>query len=112
MNKSPFYLILLLGSFIFLISACGKDSPTPTDARSSFLGQWRVTETKKNQTYDVEITADMNSTNGVLIYKFGNSEVQFQPGLPSAGIPSHWTQIRKLSPELLSMETELSQMQK
>lgn len=72
MNKSPLYLILLLGSFIFLFSECGKDSPTPADARASFLGRWSVTETKKNQTYDVEITADMNSTNGVLIYKFVN----------------------------------------
>ena len=85
MKTSSFYLILLLGSITFLFNACGKDSPSPTDDRSSFLGQWRVNETKKNQTYNVEITADINSTDGVLIYQFGNFGSSIAAGASVSG---------------------------
>ncbi|MEI6455022.1 MAG: hypothetical protein WCO93_01940 [bacterium] len=60
-------------SFALLFVGCGTDpSPSPGDARSQFLGQWRVTESTKNLTYDVNITADVNSSDGVLIYNFGS----------------------------------------
>jgi len=68
---------ITLPAFIFLslsllFIGCGKDpTPSPTDPRSQFLGKWSVTESKKSLTYDVNITADVNSQDGVLIYNFG-----------------------------------------
>jgi len=82
---------ITLPAFIFLslsllFIGCGKDpTPSPTDPRSQFLGQWSVTETKKNLTYDVDITADVNSTDGVLIHNFGSFGTSVAAGATVSG---------------------------
>jgi hypothetical protein len=73
MKKQIILPVFIFLSLTLLFIGCGKDpSPSPGDARSQFVGQWRVTESKKNLTYDVNITADLNSTDGVVIYNFGS----------------------------------------
>ncbi len=73
MKKQVTIPLFIFLSLALLFIGCGKDpSPAPGDPRSQFLGQWRVTENTKNLTYDVSITADVNSTDGVLIYNFGS----------------------------------------
>jgi len=86
MKRIFFLLTLLLGCFALFFESCGKDpSPSPTDPRSQYLGQWSVTETKKKLTYEVNITADVNSTNGVLIYNFGSFGTSIAAGASVSG---------------------------
>ena len=67
--------IILL--FILFIAGCAKDSstdPATSDARSKFLGKWSVREpATKGQNYEVTITADPSSSDGVYIDKFANA---------------------------------------
>lgn len=66
------YLMILLataGSF-----ACTDDNnndPVPSDPRSSFTGTWLVNEQWTKLTYEVNITLDEKSTDGVYISNFG-----------------------------------------
>jgi len=82
---------ITLPAFIFLslsllFTGCGKDpTPSPTDPRSQFLGKWSVTESKKSLTYDVNITADVNSQDGVLIYNFGGFGTSVTAGASVSG---------------------------
>jgi hypothetical protein len=50
---------------------CTKETTT-TDSgtRSSFLGKWSVSETYTKLSYEVNITEDPNSSNGVFISNF------------------------------------------
>ncbi len=60
-----------------LLSGCTKETttpdPSPSDARSNFLGNWSVNETWTKLTYSVTISADPNSSDGVFISNFANS---------------------------------------
>jgi hypothetical protein len=79
-------LTTLISAFLttILLSGCTKETtnpdPSPSDARSAFLGNWSVNETWTKLTYTVTISADPNSTNGVFISNFANSG--------SSGIPA------------------------
>jgi len=65
--------VTLLFLLLAVFPACQKESnPNPTDARSKFIGSWTVTKNKKMPNYEVTITADEASSDGVLIYTFGN----------------------------------------
>ena len=59
---------------------CTKDSGATPDTgnRSAFLGKWMVTPTKL--TYEVNITADPNSSDGVFISNFA--------GLGTSSVPA------------------------
>jgi len=66
--------VIILFFLFAVFPACQKESnpnPSPTDARTKFLGTWTVTEYKKKASYEVNITADESSSDGVLIYNFG-----------------------------------------
>jgi hypothetical protein len=67
-----FYGILIL--FGLFLSGCTEktDDTTNTANRSSYLGRWNVSESTKISTYEVNITADPNSGDGVFISNFGN----------------------------------------
>jgi hypothetical protein len=63
------------------IGCTQEDTPGPnqTDARTKFLGQWMVNETWTDLTYEVTITSDPNSSNGVFIKNFGNVGNNYPP---------------------------------
>jgi hypothetical protein len=66
----------------FLISAgCQKEnSTTPSsDARSAFTGNWSVQESWVKLYYEVSISADTNSKEGVLIYNFAGIGLSYKP---------------------------------
>jgi hypothetical protein len=75
--KSRYFLAalwLLFASQLFV--ACTGESnpdPSPTDARTAYLGRWSVNETWTKLTYVVTISSDPNSTNGVFISNFANT---------------------------------------
>lgn len=75
--KLTLYLVILAMTVAW--SGCTKDSNTSPDTttRSEFLGQWVVTPTKF--TYDVTISADPNSSNGVFISNFALIGLSYPP---------------------------------
>ena len=79
--KTHVISIILL---IFLgLSACNKDNgpePTPSDARNNFTGTWNVYQTATKMSYQVEITLNSSTTDGVYISNFGN---------PGFGVPAY-----------------------
>jgi hypothetical protein len=84
MNTNRFRLIfMIIGLLPLLFQGCTEkeDDPGTVVTRSSFLGEWVVQETKKASTYDVKITADPNSSDGVFISNFANLGY----GVPAAG---------------------------
>jgi hypothetical protein len=61
-----------------LLSACTKDSntiPAGTDIRAAIAGNWLVNEQYTKNTYEVTLSKDTASTDGVLINNFGASGV-------------------------------------
>ncbi|MEI7727326.1 MAG: hypothetical protein WCK09_19600 [Bacteroidota bacterium] len=75
--KLIFALVVL--SMTVALSGCTKETTTPdSGTRSAFLGKWSVSETYTKLSYEVTISADPNSTNGVFISNFamtGSSSV-------------------------------------
>lgn len=70
--KSTFYLVFLFTAFI--LAGCAKDSNSADGAdRDRFLGKWSVNETWTKLTYEVNITADPGSPNGVFISNFAGT---------------------------------------
>ena len=71
--------LIYFGSWLFLImfflTSCAKDDPTPspTDPRANFIGSWNVNENWTKLTFEVTITADANSSNGVVLDDFAGS---------------------------------------
>lgn len=61
------------------MTGCTKDSTTTTDSttRDAFLGNWLSSPTKS--TYDVKISADPNSSNGVFIANFNLIGFSYPP---------------------------------
>ncbi len=77
MKRNYFTTLLLFLVVSQVFFSCATEStnpdPSPTDARSKFLGRWSVNETWTKQTYVATISADPNSTDGVFISNFGNT---------------------------------------
>ena len=71
--NSVFYLIVMIIGFLF--SGCTeKTDTTPENAtRSSYIGKWSVSESWNKLAYEVNITADQGSTDGVFISNFANT---------------------------------------
>ncbi len=83
MKSSALTFTLLLLFVAIALNGCTKEAdpdPSPTDARSAFLGQWSVSETWTKLAYEVNITADPGSNDGVFISNFANTG--------SSGIPA------------------------
>lgn len=71
MKKVSNYILLSTLLAVFIASSCNKDSnTTPVLTRSSLTGKWMVNESKKKITYEVTISIDSSSTNGILINNF------------------------------------------
>jgi hypothetical protein len=70
--RLAFCFMLLAGA---AITSCTKDSdPTPEELnRSSLTGTWMVSETSRKITYEVTISIDTASSNGLLIRNFAGA---------------------------------------
>ena len=64
-----------------ILSGCAKDSATTPDAgtRAAFLGKWSVSETWTKLSYEVTISADPNSSDGVFISNFAQTGTSGTP---------------------------------
>lgn len=71
--------LLILQVFLF---SCNTDTTTPdqTDARLTFVGVWSVNENWTKLSYEVSITTDAATTDGVYIENFAGS---------GAGVKTH-----------------------
>jgi len=82
MKKIP----LAAWTFLFFLqiglSSCETETtpPDPVDNRSNFLGVWIVNENWTKLTYEVDITSDQGSSDGVFIENFAAS---------GAGVKTH-----------------------
>jgi hypothetical protein len=88
MKKSIPFVAILFMLFASLLSGCATEpdpDPSPTDARTAFLGRWSVVETPTKLTYEVNITTDPNSTDGVFISNFGNTGSGSNPAAATIG---------------------------
>ncbi|MCX6269113.1 MAG: hypothetical protein NTW16_17465 [Bacteroidetes bacterium] len=72
---------ILAIALTFVLSGCAKDSETTPDAgtREAFLGKWSVSETWTKLSYEVTISADPSSSNGVFISNFANTGTSSVP---------------------------------
>ncbi len=83
-NMKIFLSVIILG-MIALLPGCTKEDNTTGDstARSAFLGNWNVQESYTKLTYEVNISADPNSSDGVFISKFAGTLVTSPPASAS-----------------------------
>ena len=67
------WTVLLL--FQMILTSCETETtpPDPTDARSNYLGIWSVNENSTKLTFEVAITSDPGSSDGVYIENFAGS---------------------------------------
>lgn len=74
--------IALMVSMLFGMVSCTEDNtePEPTDARANFIGLWLVSEQWTKLSYEVNITKDPTSDNGIYIENFAAS---------GAGVKTH-----------------------
>lgn len=82
MKKVDFLLWPLLLISLMLVTGCTKEdgaTPDDNDPRNSYLGSWNVSETWTKLSYEVTVTADPNSTDGVFITNFGNIGTGYPP---------------------------------
>ena len=79
MKRKLIYLLLLLPLMV-VFSGCAKDnSGGNTVSRDSFLGKWSVVENWTKLTYEVSITSDPNSADGVFIHQFAGTSSSSVP---------------------------------
>ena len=76
MKRTDLRLSLALLFFLqIIIFSCTEEntSPEPADARDNFIGVWSVNEQWTKLTYEVNITKDPGSDNGIHIENFAAS---------------------------------------
>jgi len=76
MKSIRFAQTFCLMLFVLFLSSCAKDStntPDNSDVRSKFIGNWLVNEQWTKLTYEVTITADNATTDGVYISNFSDA---------------------------------------
>lgn len=86
MKKSVYVHFLLLTVLIISLQGCIKETtpgPDSTDTRVKFLGRWSVIENWQKSAYQVTISADPNSTNGIFIQNFANAGTSGNPAAAS-----------------------------
>ena len=69
------FLLTVVIALAFSLNSCKSDNgpdPTPSDPRSNFTGTWSVYEIPTKMNYQVEISLNTTTTDGVLILNFGN----------------------------------------
>ena len=69
------FLLPAIIALTFSLTSCTKDNgpdPTPSDPRNNFTGTWSVYETPTKMNYQVEITLNTATADGVFIQNFGN----------------------------------------
>jgi hypothetical protein len=83
MKNIQLTVVLALVIFTFAFSGCTKDSSTSPDSttRDSFIGNWLASPLKS--TYDVTISADPNSSDGVFIANFNLIGFSYPPASAS-----------------------------
>ncbi|MCX6306206.1 MAG: hypothetical protein NT040_14680 [Bacteroidetes bacterium] len=71
---------MVILSLTGLLAGCAKDSGTTPEnvTRAAFIGKWSVKPTTK-LTYEVTISADPNSSNGVFISNFALIGTSYPP---------------------------------
>lgn len=82
-NLKIFSLILTVIS-LTIIQSCvieGDDDVIPTDARSKFLGEWKVNESCTRGNYMATISLDPGNSTQVLIDNFGNPGPGYDPAV-------------------------------
>jgi hypothetical protein len=77
MKTKRFISLPLLVILMCMVTACTDDNNdnNPADARAAYLGNWLVNEQWTKLTYEVTITEDSKSTDGVYISNFGGGGV-------------------------------------
>jgi len=72
LTKAAWAVLLLLQ---IGLSSCQTESvtPDPFDARANFIGVWTVNENWTKLTYEVAITSDPSSSDGVFIENFAGA---------------------------------------
>ncbi len=77
LNYAAFMLLLA----VMVSGGCAKDDTSlpDDDKRSKFLGKWKVNENWTKLNYEVNITADPSSSDGVFISNFGNIGSTYPP---------------------------------
>ena len=73
MKNLKFLLPVILAGFLSIAGCTEKSDNTDTPTRSSYLGRWSVTESSRKLTYEVNITADPGSGDGIFISNFANT---------------------------------------
>ena len=75
MKNSIVIIVITIIATTFILTGCAKDSNTTPDSgtRTSFIGNWSVSETWTKLAYEVKISADPNSADGVFISNFANT---------------------------------------
>ena len=83
MKNFKLTVTIILLTCINLLPGCTKDPDTSPDSvtRASFLGNWLASPTKA--TYDVTISADPNSSDGVFIANFAQIGFSYAPASAS-----------------------------
>ena len=70
---ASFCLLMSLGFLIFLAGCTEKADTTVNATRADYIGRWSVRDsTLKSTTYEVQISSDPASSDGVLISNFDN----------------------------------------
>lgn len=80
MNKAKTYLLLACAALL-AFAGCAKDTTTEpsTDSRAAFLGSWNAVEHDVKYAFVAVITAEPNSTSGVLISNFAGIGTSYAP---------------------------------
>ncbi|MDP1623975.1 MAG: hypothetical protein Q8M08_16750 [Bacteroidales bacterium] len=73
MKNIKTFITFFLLSLTVVFAGCTKDEDTTPSSRDAFLGKWSVTETWTKLSYEVTISADPSSSNGVFIYNFAGT---------------------------------------
>ena len=75
MKRVQIVFFLLAATAMTFLTSCTKEAntdPTSDDPRDRYVGNWSVQETWTKLAYEVTISIDPNSTDGVFIYNFAN----------------------------------------
>jgi outer membrane lipoprotein-sorting protein len=81
MKRSHFLPLLFLVTTSIFMSGCTKEEDVTPDgtSRSAYIGKWSVSESWTKLSYEVTISEDPGSSNGVFISNFANTGLSATP---------------------------------